>query len=44
MLMLIIGLYSQYISKITFNSTSPFTFLQHKKRMHLERLLGPKTN
>ncbi len=29
--MLIMGLYSQYINKITFNSTSLFTSLQHKK-------------
>jgi hypothetical protein len=31
MLMLIMGLYSQYINKTTFNSTSFFTFQQHKK-------------
>jgi hypothetical protein len=31
MLMLIMGLYSQYISETTSNSTSIFTPLQHKK-------------
>jgi hypothetical protein len=30
MLMLIMDLYSQYINKITSNSTSHFTSLQHK--------------
>jgi hypothetical protein len=39
MLMLIMGLYSQYISKITFNSTSLCTSLQPKRRMHFKRFI-----
>jgi hypothetical protein len=31
MLMLIMGLYSRYINKTTYNSTSLSTFLQYKK-------------
>jgi hypothetical protein len=40
--MLIMGLYSQYISQITSNSTSLCTSLQPKRTMHFKRLLGLK--
>jgi hypothetical protein len=40
--MLIMGLYSQYISKITSNSTSLCTFLQPKKTMHFKRFTRSK--
>jgi hypothetical protein len=39
MLMLIMGLYSQYISKITSNFTSLYTSLQPKRTMHFKRFI-----
>ncbi len=40
--MLIMGLYSQYISKITCNSTSLCTSLQPKRLMHFKRFSRSK--